>query len=36
VWRETGDINAVVDHLIETTMENVPGEVIPIALTAAA
>jgi glutamate---cysteine ligase / carboxylate-amine ligase len=35
VWRETGDINAVVDHLIETTMENVPHEVIPIALTAA-
>jgi carboxylate-amine ligase len=34
VWRETGDINAVVDHLIETTMENVPREVIPIALTA--
>jgi len=35
VWRETGDINAVVDHLIETTMENVPREVIPIALAAA-
>jgi carboxylate-amine ligase len=27
VWRETGDIKAVVDHLIEMTMENVPGEV---------
>jgi len=24
VWRKTGDINAVVDHLIEATMENVP------------
>jgi carboxylate-amine ligase len=35
VWQETGDINAVVDHLIETTMENVPREVVPIALTAA-
>src|SRR5690349_19730586 len=35
VWRETGDLNKVVDHLIETTMENVPHEVIPIALTAA-
>jgi len=35
VWRETADINAVVDHLIETTMENVPREVVPIALTAA-
>jgi carboxylate-amine ligase len=26
VWRETGDIKVVVDHLIEMTMENVPGE----------
>ena len=34
VWRETGDIKAVVDHLIETTMQNVPREVIPIALAA--
>lgn len=24
VWRKTGEINAVVDHLIEATMENVP------------
>jgi len=24
VWRKTNDINAVVDHLIEATMENVP------------
>jgi len=24
VWRETGDIHAVVDRLIEMTMENVP------------
>src|SRR5688572_7918564 len=28
VWRETGDINAVVDRLIELTMENVPREII--------
>ena len=35
VWRETGDINAVVDHLIETTMENVPSKAIPNALGAA-
>ena len=34
VWRETGDIKAVVDHLIEMTMENVPREVIPKALGA--
>src|SRR5256712_9657480 len=34
VWRETRDIKAVVDHLIETTMQNVPREVIPIALAA--
>lgn len=26
VWRETGDVNAVVDRLIEMTMENVPFE----------
>jgi carboxylate-amine ligase len=26
VWRETGDVNAVVDRLIEMTMENVPHE----------
>jgi carboxylate-amine ligase len=25
VWRKTSDINAVVDHLIEATVENVPG-----------
>jgi carboxylate-amine ligase len=35
VWRDTGDIKAVVDHLIEATMENVPYGVIPGALTAA-
>lgn len=29
VWRETGDINAVVDRLIELTMENVPLEAVP-------
>jgi carboxylate-amine ligase len=35
VWRETGDIKAVVDHLVEMTLENVPSEVIaPSALTA--
>jgi len=34
VWRDTGDIKAVVDHLIEATMENVPYGVIPGALTA--
>jgi carboxylate-amine ligase len=28
VWRETSDVKAVVDRLIETTMENVPREVI--------
>ena len=32
VWRETGDINAVVDRLIELTMENVPQEIDPAAL----
>lgn len=31
VWRETQDINAVVDNLIELTMENVPLET-PVAL----
>ena len=30
VWRETSDVKAVVDRLIETTMENVPSEVIPV------
>jgi carboxylate-amine ligase len=35
VWRETGDIKSVVDHLIEMTMENVPCEMIPQALGAA-
>ena len=34
VWRDTGDRKAVVDRLIEATMENVPCEVIPGALTA--
>ncbi len=28
VWRDTGDIKAVVDHLIQMTMEHVPCEVI--------
>ena len=35
VWRETGDVKAVVDHLIETTMENVRDEVFPRTLAAA-
>jgi carboxylate-amine ligase len=35
VWRETGDIKSVVDHLVKTTMDNVPCEVIPNALGAA-
>jgi carboxylate-amine ligase len=35
VWRETGDVKSVVDHLIEMTMENVPCELIPQALGAA-
>ena len=35
VWRETGDINAVVDRLIELTMENVPGEIDPATLAKA-
>ena len=29
VWHETEDINAVVDRLIELTMENVPREITP-------
>jgi glutamate---cysteine ligase / carboxylate-amine ligase len=29
VWRETGDVKAVVDHLIDRTLENVPREAIP-------
>src|SRR6266705_1718028 len=35
VWRETSDVKAVVDHLIEMTMQNVPCGVIAIALAAA-
>lgn len=35
VWRETGNMKAVVDHLIDMTMQNVPREAIPIALAAA-
>jgi len=35
VWRETGDFKAVVDHLIETTMEKVPSESIPRAFAVA-
>src|SRR5688500_15016756 len=31
VWRETGDVKAVVDRLIELTMENVPRETTAIA-----
>jgi glutamate---cysteine ligase / carboxylate-amine ligase len=34
VWRETGDVKAVVDRLIELTLENVPCEVTPSALAA--
>jgi glutamate---cysteine ligase / carboxylate-amine ligase len=30
VWRETGDVKAVVDRLIEMTMENVPREAIAV------
>ena len=26
VWRDTGDIKAVVDRLVEMTMENVSGK----------
>ena len=29
VWQETSDVKAVVDRLIETTMENVPHEAVP-------
>jgi hypothetical protein len=36
VWRKTGDIKAVVDRLIEATMENVPCGVIPVALNGGA
>lgn len=35
VWRETGDIKAVVDRLIEMTLEQVPSGVIPNALAVA-
>jgi carboxylate-amine ligase len=35
VWRETGDVKAVVDHLIERTMEEVPCEAIPMAFAVA-
>ena len=35
VWRETKDVNAVVDRLIELTMENVPHEIAPAALAEA-
>jgi len=31
VWHETEDINAVVDRLVELTMENVPREIAPAA-----
>jgi glutamate---cysteine ligase / carboxylate-amine ligase len=31
VWRETGDMNAVIDRLIEMTMENVPRGTVPVA-----
>jgi carboxylate-amine ligase len=34
IWRETGDIKAVVDRLIQMTMQNVPDGVIPGALAA--
>jgi carboxylate-amine ligase len=34
VWRDTGDINAVVDRLIEMTLEKVPCGVIPDVLAA--
>jgi glutamate---cysteine ligase / carboxylate-amine ligase len=34
-WRETGDIKAVVDHLVQMTMDNVPCEVISGTLAAA-
>ena len=32
VWRETGNIHAVVDRLIELTMENVPLKAVPATL----
>jgi glutamate---cysteine ligase / carboxylate-amine ligase len=32
VWNETDDINAVVDRLIELTMENIPREITPVAV----
>jgi glutamate---cysteine ligase / carboxylate-amine ligase len=35
VWRQTGDIKAVVDHLIETTMEHVPCDASPRTLAVA-
>jgi carboxylate-amine ligase len=35
IWRETDDLKAVVDGLIERTMENVPCDEIPRALTVA-
>jgi glutamate---cysteine ligase / carboxylate-amine ligase len=35
VWQDTGDFKAVVDHLIETTVERVPCEVIPRAFAVA-
>jgi glutamate---cysteine ligase / carboxylate-amine ligase len=35
VWRETGDMNAVVDRLLELTMENVPDDITPGALAKA-
>jgi len=35
VWRETGDVKAIVDRLIERTMENVSCEAIPSALSVA-
>lgn len=34
VWQETGDLKAVVDHLVENTMDNV-SEVVPSAFAAA-
>ena len=34
VWRETGEIKTVVDHLIHQTMEHVPCGVMPTALAA--
>jgi carboxylate-amine ligase len=35
VWQDTGDFKAVVDHLIETTMEKVSTEAVPRALAVA-